>query len=137
MRPSIHAHTDPGAYLREAYTELKRSEPGVSHRYISMAIGHRSSAAFCLLMHGRMHPTARVLDGLADVFDLDRTERAHLSLLFAMRRVSDPILFEYIQRAFSTRNGSSNEPLAAPSGGASIAAHSTTTPTMASPHRAR
>jgi len=101
MRPSVHSHSDPGAYLREAYDDMKRRVPGISHRYISMAIGHRSSAAFCLLLDGRMHPTPRVLDGLADVFDLNRFERAHLSLLFALRRVGDPILYDYLLRGLS------------------------------------
>lgn len=101
MCGSVFSFSDPGDYLRAAYQSLKRKEPGVSHRYIAMALGQRSSAAFCLLADGRMHPSPGVVDRLAEVFALDRLERDHLALLFALRRTNDPSLREYVLHAVS------------------------------------
>lgn len=101
MRDSVFSFSDPGDYLRSAYQALKRVEPGVSHRYIALALGQRSSAAFCLLAVGRMHPSPEVINRLAKVFSLDRVERDHLALLFALRRMNDPSLREYVLHAVS------------------------------------
>ena len=101
MSISVFSFSDPGDYLRSAYQALKRVEPGLSHRYIAMALGQRSSAAFCLLAAGRMHPSPETIDRLAKVFSLDHIERDHLALLFALRRTNDPSLREYVLHAIS------------------------------------
>lgn len=101
MRDSVFSFSDPGDYLRSAYQALKRVEPGLSHRYIALALGHRSSAAFCLLVRGRMHPSPETIDRLAKIFMLGNRERDHLALLFALRRTNDPSLREYVMQAVS------------------------------------
>lgn len=101
MRSSVFSFSDPGDYLRSAYQSLKRKEPGISHRYIAMALGQRSSAAFCMLISGRMHPTPETIDRLAGIFMLGRLERDHLALLFALRRTGDASLREYVMHAVS------------------------------------
>lgn len=98
MTDSVFDYTNPGTFLKWAYQRLKRKEPGVSHRYISEVLGQKSSATFWLLIEGRTHPTPRVIDGLAKVFSLDRRERDHLSLLFALRKMEDPSLTDYVLR---------------------------------------
>jgi plasmid maintenance system antidote protein VapI len=80
---------DPGDCLRHCFRELKRAHPGATHRYIAAAIGMKSSAAFTLLIRGRIHPTTKVIDSLAKVFGLRQEERDHLALLFELRRMRD------------------------------------------------
>lgn len=86
----ISEYLDSGECLLHCFRELKRSQPGASHRYIAAAIGMKSSASFALLVQGRIHPSPPIIDALARVFGLDPEERNHLALLFELRRVRDP-----------------------------------------------
>jgi hypothetical protein len=86
----IFGFFDPAECLRYCFRELKRSQPGASHRYVAAAIGMKSSAALTLLMRGRIRPAPHIIDALARVFGLNREERNHLALLFELRRVRDP-----------------------------------------------
>lgn len=90
----ITEYLDSGECLLRCYRELKRSQPGASHRYIAAAIGMKSSASFALLVQGRIHPSPSIIDALARVFGMDPEERNHLALLFELRRVRDP----YVRR---------------------------------------
>jgi hypothetical protein len=112
----ISGYMDSGECLLQCFRELKRSQPGASHRYIAAAIGMKSSASFALLVQGRIHPSPSIIDALARVFGLDPEERDHLALLFELRRVRDPsvrrILMEMIvERA--TRSEGPRAPLPA------------------------
>ncbi len=96
---------DPGECLLHYFRELKRSQPGASHRYIAAAIGMKSSASFALLIRGRIHPSPRSIDALARVFSLDQEERDHLALLFEVRRVRDPSARRILQNLIILRTG--------------------------------
>lgn len=95
---------DPGEFLRLCFQELKQHHPGASHRYIAAAIGMKSSASFTLLVRGRIHPTPRIIDALAQVFGLDRKARDHLSLLFELRRMRDPSVRRMITEMILARD---------------------------------
>jgi hypothetical protein len=86
----IFAFTDPGFFLLECYRELKRSSPGVSHRYLAAALNLKSSAAFGHIVAGRINPGPDLIDGLARVFRLDREQRDFLAILFSLRHLKDP-----------------------------------------------
>ncbi|HKP96942.1 MAG TPA: hypothetical protein VJ385_14425 [Fibrobacteria bacterium] len=91
---------DAGECLLHYFRELKRSQPGVSHRYIAAAIGMKSSASLVLLIRGRIHPSPRSIDALARVFSLNPEERNHLAVLFELRRVRDPSARYILQNLF-------------------------------------
>lgn len=96
---------DPGECLLYCFRELKRSQPGASHRYIAAAIGMKSSASFALLVRGRIHPSPGIIDALARIFGLDEEDRDHLALLFELRRVRDPSVRRIMQDLILMRAG--------------------------------
>lgn len=69
----------------------------------------KSSASFTLLIRGRIHPTPRIIDALAQVFNLDRQERNHLSLLFELRRMRDPSVRHMVTEMIQARALQSEE----------------------------
>jgi len=99
---------DTGECLRHCFRELKRSHPGATHRYIAAAIGMKSSAAFTLLIRGRIHPSSRAIDALAKVFGLPEEERDHLALLFELRRMRDASARRIVRELVVARRGSAS-----------------------------
>jgi hypothetical protein len=81
---------DPMDCLLHCYRELKKREPGVSHRYITASLGLKSSGTFALIMRGKFHPSPGIVDGLARIFKLDADKRDHLALLLEIRRMKHP-----------------------------------------------
>jgi hypothetical protein len=86
----IYTFTDPGNFLLACYRELKRIEPGASHRYLAAALNLKSPAAFGHIVAGRINPGPDLIDGLARVFRLDREQRDFLAILFSLRHLKDP-----------------------------------------------
>ena len=102
----IYAYSDPGALLKRCHAELKRAHPGASHRYIAAALGLKSSAAFTQIVTGRINPTAKIIDGLAAIFGLERRERDYLAILFSLRHLKDPFARALILERIRAGSGS-------------------------------
>jgi uncharacterized protein (TIGR02147 family) len=81
--PSVFQFLDAREFLKQAYLARKRENPAFSQRYISQALGVKSSSVFRQLLEGKSRLTgARVLR-LAKLFGLSKPEAAYFEDLAA------------------------------------------------------
>jgi|GEM_PF-5880397 len=81
---------DPAECLLYCYRQLKRKEPGISHRFIIAKLGLKSSGAFARMLAGKFLPSPEIVGKLAKIFALTEAEREHLAWTVELRRLKDP-----------------------------------------------